>query len=692
MFENPSHPAPPVETANPLTLPWPGPWGGVPPWDRVTARLFPEAFEQAIAAQRVELDAIAGDTAPPTFENTMVKLEGVGRMLDRLQALFGVMVENVNSPDYQALDHTWSPRLAAAADEITFNRALFERIEAVHAARHASGLTGEQVRLVEKTHERFVRSGARLDQAQQARLGQINQELAGLFADFSARILADEDRWVTLESEADLAGLSSSQIASARAAALERGLTDRWVIVNTRSSVDPFLASSDRRDLREQVWRAFKNRGDNNDAHDTKALIVRIVRLRGERARLLGYSTHAHWRMADTMARDPEQAQALMKRVWPAAVARVREEVRDMQAVADAEGCHVTIEPWDYLYYAEKVRKARFDIDQNEIRPYFELEQMIQAAFWAAGQLFGIAFRENTGDLPVFHPDVRTWEVTDAATGAHVGVFYGDNYARPGKRSGAWAEIYRWREGFDGLRTPIASNNNNFIKGAPGESTLLSTDDVRTLFHEFGHALHALLSEVTYPSLGPTPRDFVEVPSQLNEYWARVRPVLDRFARHYETGEPMPQALLDRVLAAETFNQGYVTVEYLACALLDMELHLLPDGIDDVAAFERDALARIGMPREIALRHRLPQFSHLFGSDAYSAGYYSYLWSEVMDADARGAFEEAGNPFDRAAADRLRRFLLAPGNSTDRGEAYRQFRGRDPEPDALLEGRGLHVR
>jgi peptidyl-dipeptidase Dcp len=545
------------------------------------------------------------------------------------------------------------------------------------------------VRLVEKVHDRFVRSGARLDLVQQARLGEINQELAALFADFSARILGDEDTWVTLESEADLAGLSSSQIASARAEAVERGLPDKWVIVNTRSSVDPFLASSDRRDLRERVWRAFKNRGDNNDARDTKALIVRIVRLRAERARLLGYATHAHWRMADTMARDPGKAQELMRRVWPAAVARVREEVRDMQAVADAEGSGVAIEPWDYLYYAEKVRKARFDIDQNEIRPYFELERMIQAAFWAAGQLFGITFHENTGDLPVFHPDVRTWEVTDAATGTHVGVFYGDNYARPGKRSGAWAEIYRWREGFDGVRTPIASNNNNFIKGAPGEPTLLSTDDVRTLFHEFGHALHALLSEVTYPSLGPTPRDFVEVPSQLNEYWARVRPVLDRFARHYQTGEPMPQALLDRVLAAETFNQGYVTVEYLACALLDMELHLLPDGIDDVAAFERDALARIGMPREIALRHRLPQFSHLFGSDAYSAGYYSYLWSEVMDADARGAFEETGNPFDPAAADRLRRFLLAPGNSTDRGEAYRQFRGRDPEPDALLAGRGL---
>lgn len=655
----------------------------------MTSDRFPDAFEQAIAELRADIAAIATGAEPPTFTNTILPLERAGRTLDRVMTLFGVMIENVSTPAYQALDQAWSPRLAAASDDITFNRALFARIDAIHATRLDADLSSEQVRLVEKIHGRFVRSGARLDDAGQQRLGAINQELAAAFAEFSARVLADEQTWVALETDADLAGLSPSDIASARSEAQARGLSVRGVIVNTRSSVDPFLASSGRRDLRERVWRAFKQRGDNDDAHDTKTLIVRMLHLRAERARLLGYPTHAHWRMADTMARDPEAAQALMMRVWPAAVARAREEVCDMQAIADAEGAGITIEPWDYLYYAEKVRKARYDVEQNAIRPYFELEQMIQAAFWAAGQLFGLAFRENTGQIPVFHPDVRTWEVVDAATGAHVGVFYGDHYARPGKRSGAWAEIYRWRESFDGLHTPITSNNNNFIKGAPGDPTLLSTDDVRTLFHEFGHALHALLSQVTYPSLGPTPRDFVEVPSQLNEYWARVRPVLDRFARHHETGEPMPQALLDRVLAAETFNQGYVTVEYLACALIDLDLHRRPDGIDDVTAFEREALARIGMPREIALRHRLPHFSHLFGSDAYSAGYYSYLWSEVMDADARGAFEEAGDPFDRAAADRLRRFLLAPGDSTDRQDAYRQFRGRDPEPDALLIGRGL---
>jgi peptidyl-dipeptidase Dcp len=676
-------------SGNPLTEPWRGPWGGVPPWDEIRLDHFPAAFEEAIALQRAEVQAIGRDGAPPTFENTIVALERVGRTLDRVQVAFSVMVENMSSPAYQELDRQWSPRLAAAADEIMFDEALFDRIAHVYRTRQDGGLSAEQLRLVERLYDQFVRSGARLAPADKARLGIINEELAGLFAQFSAHILADEDTWITLDDEADLAGLPPGFVASARAEAQARGFAHGWVLLNTRSVVDPFLTSSERRDLRERVWRAFKTRGDHDGAHDTKPLITRIVRLRAERARLLGFASHAHWRMADTMAATPERAEALMHAVWPAAVARVREEVRDMQRVADAEDPAVRIQPWDYLYYAEKVRNARYDLDQAEITAYFELEQMIQAAFWAASELYGLAFTEITGDVPVFHPEVRVWEVTDRTDGRHIGLFYGDNYARSGKRSGAWAEIYRWREAVDGVRTPITSNNNNFIKGAPGEPTLLSTDDVRTLFHEFGHALHALLSEVTYPSLGPTPRDFVEVPSQLNEYWARVRPVLDRFARHHRSGEPMPQSLVDRILAAETFNQGYVTVEYLACALIDMDLHLRPEGIVDVAAFEREALARIGMPAEVAMRHRLPHFSHLFGSDAYSAGYYSYLWSEVMDADARGAFEEAGDPFDRPTADRLRRHLLAPGNSFDRAEAYRQFRGRDPEPSALLEGRGL---
>jgi peptidyl-dipeptidase Dcp len=673
--------------ANPLLAEWTGPYGGVPPWDRVRPELFPEAFAAAIEARRRQIHAIANNPAPATFDNTFVPLQDAGRQLTRVNVLFGVMTNNMNTPEYQALDREWSPRLAAASDEITFNEALFRRIAAVHEARQRSGLTAEQQRLVERTYQQYARAGARLDATQKAELGRINQELAGLFSDFATKVLADENSWVQITREAELAGLPESLRASYRAAAQERGL-EGWAVVNTRSSVDPFLTFADNRPLREQVWKRFKSRGDNDDANDTKALIARIVKLRAERARLLGYESHAHWRMEDTMARDPERAQELMLRVWPAAVARVREEVADMQAVSAREGQQITIEPWDYLYYAEKVRQDRYDLDQNEVKPYFELNNMVNAMFWTAGQLYGLSFHEITGQVPVFHPDVRVWEVKEGDR--HVGLFYGDNFARTGKRSGAWASAYRSHETFTGRRiTPLSSNNNNFVKGAPGEPVLISRDDAETLFHEFGHGLHTLLSEVNFPGLATTPRDFVEYPSQVMEHWVLTRPVLDRFARHYQTGEAMPQALVDKIKASEKFNQGYATTEYLSAALVDMDLHTRPDGVIDAASFEREALARIGMPREIALRHRLPHFNHLFTSDAYSAGYYSYLWSEVMDADTWQAFEESGNVFDPTLAAGLRRYILAPGNSTDRAEAYRQFRGRDPRVEALLQVRGF---
>jgi peptidyl-dipeptidase Dcp len=597
------------------------------------------------------------------------------------------MTNNMNTPAYQALDREWSPRLAAASDEITFDEALFRRIETIHATRLEAGLTAERKRLVERTYEQFVRSGARLNAQEKAELGRINQRLAGHFSDFASKVLADENTWVHVESEAALAGLPESLRASYRAAAEERGLSG-WAVVNTRSSVDPFLTFADDRGLRERVWRAFKSRGDQGGETDTGATIAEIVRLRAERARLLGYESHAHWRMQGTMAGEPARAQELMMRVWPAAVARVREEVADMQAVAAREGQSIAVEPWDYLYYAEKVRQERYDLDQNEVKPYFELNNMINAAFWTAERLYGLTFHEITGQVPVFHPDVRVWEVREGDR--HVGLFYGDNFARTGKRSGAWATAYRGHETFTGRRiTPLSSNNNNFVKGAPGEPVLISRDDAETLFHEFGHALHTLLSEVNYPGLAATPRDFVEYPSQVMEHWVLTRPVLDRFARHYRTGEPMPQELVDKIKASEKFNQGYATTEYLSAALVDMALHTRPDGKIDAAAFERDALAAIGMPREIAMRHRLPHFNHLFTSDAYSAGYYSYLWSEVMDADTWRAFEESGDVFDRDLAQRMRRYILAPGNSTDRAEAFRQFRGRDPQVEALLEVRGF---
>jgi peptidyl-dipeptidase Dcp len=675
--------------ANPITATWTGAYGGVPPWDRLSPDLFGPAFETALAELRAETAAIASSPASPTFENTLAAMERSGRTLDRAMRLFGVMRDNVGTPAYQTLAREWQPRLAAANDEIVFNTALFARISAVHAAAATSGLTPEQVRLVTRTYESFVRQGAALDAPAKARLSTINQRLAALFSEFNAKVLADENTWIVLEQPADLAGLPASLVSAAAAAATDRKLPGKWVIVNTRSSVDPFLTFSTRRDLRERVWKAFKNRGENGDANDTRAVIAEIVRLRSERARLLGYATHAHWRMADTMAKTPDAATALMMRVWPAAVGRVKEEVADMQAIADRDQANLTIEPWDYLFYAERVRKARYDLDQGELRPYFQLDNMVAGALWAAEQRYDLKFTEITGKVPVFHPDVRVWEVTDVPSGRHRGLFYLDNFARPGKRSGAWANTYRTQRTLDGPQTALASNNNNFIKGAPGEPTLISLDDARTLFHEFGHALHSLLQNITYPGLSVTPRDYVEFPSQVNEQWLLTREVLDRFARHYQTNAAMPQALVDKIHESAKFNQGYATVEYLAAAIVDMDLHTRRDEIGDAAAIEREVLARIGMPREIALRHRLPHFSHLFASDAYSAGYYSYLWSEVMAADAWTAFTEGGGPWDKAVAGRMRQFILGDGNSTDRAEAYRRFRGRDPDVKALFDDRGF---
>jgi peptidyl-dipeptidase Dcp len=677
----------PPPSSNPLTRPWTGPYGGVPPWDQADPELFPGAFAAAIAEQRAEIDAIAADPAPPSFENTIAAMERSGRTLDRLNRLFNVLRQNISTSRIQALDREWQPKLTAADDAIVFNPGLFKRIEVVHGSLSASTLTAEQKRLTERTYDSYVRRGARLTAAEKTRLSDINQRLAALFAEFRSKVLEEENSWTVLEREADLAGLPASMASAAKAAADERGLTGKWAIVNTRSSVDPFLTFSTRRDLREKVWKKFKSRGDNGDKNDTKATIAGIVKLRAERARLLDVPSHAQWRMSDTMALEPKSAQALMMRVWPAAVGRVKEEVADMQAIAAREGAAITIEPWDYLFYAEKVRKARYDLDQAQLKPYFELNNMVAAALWSA-ERYDIKFTEITGKVPVFHPDVRVFEVTDVPSGAHRGLFYLDNFARAGKRSGAWASSYRTQYTLDRGATAISSNNNNFVKAAAGEPVLISLDDATTLFHEFGHALHSLLQDITYPGLSTTPRDFVEYPSQVNEHWLLTREVLDKYARHYQTGQPMPQALVDKVKESEKFNQGYATVEYLAAAILDMELHTRPDGVVDVTAFEREQLARIGMPREIALRHRLPHFDHLFGSDAYSAGYYSYLWSDVMAADTWQAFVDAG-PWDKALAARMRTHILSNGNTTDRAEAYRRFRGRDPDVAALLAKRGF---
>ncbi|MBX3478183.1 MAG: M3 family metallopeptidase [Brevundimonas sp.] len=664
-----------------LLQPWTGPYGGVPPWDRVTAAKLREAIVEGIELQRAEIAAIADNPAPATFANTLVALQMAGEPLDRARALFGVMTSNIGSDDYQAVDREVSPLLAAAGDEINFNARLFERVRQVADNAAAMGLNAEQARLATRRRDAFIRNGAALDAAGKAELGRINTALSHAFTSFGQKVVADENAWILVADQGRLAGVPDDVKAAAAGAARRRNLQG-WAIVNTRSSVDPVLSFADDRALREDVWRKFVNRGDNGDANDTNAVIAEIVALRAQRARLLGFANHAEWRMQDTMARTPAAAMDLMNRVWAPAKARVAEEVADMRAIAGFD-----IEPWDYLYFAEKVRKAKYDLDQNELKPYFELNNVRAGSFYMAERLYGFTFEKLApGTVPVFHPDVVVYEVKDH--GRHAGLYYADDYARAGKRSGAWKTTYRSHSTYDGDENVLASNNNNFIKAEDGP-VLISLDDAETLFHEFGHALHSFASKVVYPALDGTPRDYVEYPSQVHEHWVLSRPILDGFMKHVGTGRPMSQALVDKIEAAATFNQGYATVSYLSSALVDMDLHTRATPPTDIDAFERESLARYGMPKEIVMRHRLPQFNHLFTSDSYSAGYYSYLWSEVMDADTWAYFEESGDVFNPDIAGRYKAIILAEGNSSDRAEAYRRFRGRDPDVAALLKVRGF---
>ena len=633
---------------NPLLAEWTGPYGGVPRFDLVKIEYFKPALETAMTENLSEIEKIATDKAPPTFENTIVAMERAGQTLDRVGTIYAVWGSTMASPEFQVVQREMAPKLAAFNDRVTQNEPLFKRIEAVYTSPAKNKLKPEQQRLAWLYYTNFVRSGAKLDAKAKARLSEINQQLAGLFTKFSQNVLFEEDnQFVALKTEADLAGLPQSVRDAAAAAAATRK-QGGWLIVNTRSSVDPFLTYSDRRDLREKVWRMFINRGDNGDEHDNNATITQILQLRAERAKLLGYPTHAHWRVENSMAKTPERAMELMLAVWKPAVKRVHEEVADMQALVTKEGSTFQIAPWDYRYYMERVRKAKYDLDQNQVKPYLQLDKLREAIHWVAGELFNFKFTPAT-NVPVAHPDVRVWEVTDKTTGKHIGLWYFDPFARAGKRSGAWMNAYRSQERINGEITTIVSNNSNFVKGKPGEPVLISWDDATTMFHEFGHALHGLNSSVTYPSLSGTAvaRDYVEFPSQLMEHWLSTPQVLQRFALHYQTGKPIPQELVDKINRTKTFNQGFITVEYLAAALVDMKLHLAGDQRIDADKFEKDTLVELGMPNEIVLRHRLPHFLHVFSSDAYSAGYYSYLWSDVLTADAFGAFTEAGGPYDQ---------------------------------------------
>ena len=675
---------------NPLLAPWSGPFGGVPPFGKFKVADIRTAMEEAIAQEVGEIDRIAGDSEPPTFANTIVAMERAGLALNRASTVYNIYTSTMNDEEMQKIQSDISPKLAALQDKIVQNPKLFARMAAVYEKRDSLQLTPEQKRLLWLDYTGFVRQGARLDEPAKKQLADLNQQLAALSTKFSQNLLAEEGtQMVLLEKEGDLAGLPPALREQAAAAAVSRGKAGKWAIVNTRSSTDPFLTFSARRDLREKVWRMFVMRGDNGDAHDNNAIIAQVLKLRAQKARLLGYPSYAHWKLEDQMAKTPERTVELMEAVWKPAVQRVHEEVADMQAIADKEKAGVRIEPWDYLYYGEKVRKAKYDLDENEMKPYLQLEKLREGMFWVAGQLFGLKFVPVAdGSVPVYHPDVRVWEV-QGEDGKHVGLWYFDPYARPAKNSGAWMNEYRPQSRL--LDEPvIVSNNSNFVKGKSGEPVLVSWDDATTLFHEFGHALHGLNSSVTYPGLAGTnvPRDYVEFPSQLLERWLSTRPVLDRFALHFQTGQPMPAELVKKIERTETFNQGFKTVEYLSSALVDMKLHLAKEPATDPRKFEKDTLAALGMPKEIVMRHRTAQFHHVF-ADGYEAGYYSYLWSDTLSADAYEAFLEASGPYDKAVAKRLHDAVFSAGNTVDPADGYRAFRGRDAGIGALMRRRGF---
>ena len=675
---------------NPLLGKWTAPFE-LPPFERIKPAHFRPAIDKGIETHKAEVEKILSSTASPTFSNTIAAMEKSGAMLTRVLRVFYNLTGSHTNPEIQAIERDIAPVLSKHGTDISLDPRLFQRVDTIYARGKRQKLDPEQRRVLERTHAGLVRAGAKLGPEAKKRMAEINSRLATLGTTFSQNILADEQAYkLVLESEADLAGLPDFVRAAAKRAGNDLGHPGKHVITLARSSIETFLQFSTRRDLREAAFAAWIRRGEGGGDHDNRAVATEILSLRAERAKLLGFETFAKFRLEDAMAKTPEAVGTLLNQVWTAAKTKAGEERALLQRMVDSEGGNFQIEAWDWRHYAEKVRKAEYDLDEAEIKPYLQLDRMIEAAFDTATRLFGVTFVERP-DLPKYQEDVRAWEVKHG-DGRHLGVFIGDYFARPSKRSGAWMSAFRGQQRLRGDIHPVIVNVLNFARGADGEPTLLSFTDARTLFHEFGHALHGLLSDVTYPSIAGTAvsTDFVELPSQLYEHWLEEPEVLKRFARHHTTGAPIPDALLDRLKAANTFNQGFATVEYVSSALADMELHALPsfDGFD-LTRFEADMLKRLGMPREIVMRHRLPHFAHIFSGGGYAAGYYSYMWSEVMDADAFDAFEETGNAFDPATAKRLAEFIYSAGNRRDPVEAYTAFRGRLPTPVAMMRNRGL---
>ena len=678
-------------TDNLLLQEWTGPFGGVPAFDKMNVSDIKEAMQKGMELSLIDIDNIANNTEPATFENTIEAYERSGKELDRVYSYYGILSGNVSTPEFRKIQSELAPELSDYRSKISQNEKLFKRIKTVYDASQKTPLEADQQRVVDLIYKQFAMNGAELNAEKKKRYAEINKELSTLYTDFSNNILHDEENYVTYLTKDQLSGLSDGFIKSAAKIASDKGQDGKYAITNTRSSMDPFLTYSNESELRKQVWTNYYSRGDNGDEFDNNKIIAEILKLRKERVGLLGYDNYADWRLQDRMAKNPDNAMDLMNAVWPAAIARVKEEVADMQAIANKD--NVTIEPWDYRFYAEKVRKQKYDLDSDEVKQYLQLEKLTQALFFTAEEIFNYNFEPVLkGSVPVFHEDVKVWEVTDKDSGEHIGLWYLDPFARQGKRSGAWATTYRSHTTFDGKETVLGSNNSNFVKPAPGEAALVSWDDAETLFHEFGHALHFFSSNVKYPTLNGGVRDYTELQSQILERWLSTDKVINQFLVHHKTGEPIPASLVAKIKKASTFNQGFSTTEFLASAIMDMKLHLADPSNIDIDKFERETLAEMNMPKELPMRHRTPHFGHVFSGEGYATAYYGYMWADVLTSDASEAFKEAPDGFyDKAVAKNLVDYLFAPRNSMDPEVAYKKFRGRDAKIEALMRDRGFPV-
>jgi peptidyl-dipeptidase Dcp len=688
---------PALETTTPqqnqLLAQYVGPYGGVPAFDKMDLADLKPALEKGMALNLAEIDAIVDNPEAVNFQNTIVALEKSGSALSRVFRYWGIWSSNNNSPEFRDIQKEMVPKISAFNSSITGNEKLFAKVKAVYQSAELKTLTSEEQRVTWLTYNSFARNGATLEGEAKARYAAINQEVAGLQTQFANNILADEENYVSFLNDDQLSGLSESLISAAANAAKGFGKEGQYAITNSRSSMDPFLTYSDERELREKVWKTYYSRANNGDEFDNNQLIKQILTLRDERVALLGYDNYSQWRLEDRMAKNPENAMDLMKKVWPAAIARVDEEVADMQAIADADDTKIKIAPWDYRYYAEKVRKAKYSLDSDEVKQYLQLDNLREAMFYVAGRLFNFDFTPvPEGSVSVFHEDVKVWEVKDKTSGEHIGLWYLDPFGRKGKRSGAWATTYRSHTTFDGKKTVLSSNNSNFVKGPDGEPTLISWSDAETYFHEFGHALHFLSATVAYPTSHSGVRDYTEFQSQLLERWLTTDEVINNYLVHYKTGEPIPADLVAKIKKAASFNEGFKTTEYMASAIMDLLYHTTDPTLIEPQSFEKEQLTALGMPEEVVMRHRSTQFGHVFSGEGYSSGYYGYMWAEVLTSDAAEAFAEApGGFYDKDVSEKLVDHLFSIRNALDPAEAYRLFRGRDAKVEALMRDRGFPV-